>query len=278
MSSTTSPRLIKSAHRVLEIIEYFDNVRRDATVVDMARTLNYPQSSTSELLRCLTQLGYLRYDRTSRSYSPTARVALMGAWATPSLFRGGPMLAAIDNVVKKTNQTVILSASSNYVLRYLHAVRGNDENAVDARSGYEVPVLRSAQGRLLLASYRNVHVRSAVHRLNAEEQDARQHVRIGDILSEFAELRERGWIIEPNRDGVGSVSVMLRLTRQMDRLALSVLAKPKFIEQQGQEVLQVLLGQRELIEKSDQANSGNIPYVPATSRTIKIQSYRRYFA
>lgn len=85
--ATSASRTIKSAHRVLEILEYFDQDRRVATVMEMSRTLNYPQSSTSELLRCLTRLGYLHYNRVRRTYSPTARVALLGAWVKPSLFR-----------------------------------------------------------------------------------------------------------------------------------------------------------------------------------------------
>src|ERR1700741_4532772 len=106
--ATNASRPLKSAHRVLEILEYFDQDRPHATVMDMSRTLNYPQSSTSELLRCLTRLGYLHYNRFRRTYSPTARVALLGAWVKPDLFRGGPILSAIDKVAERVRETVVL--------------------------------------------------------------------------------------------------------------------------------------------------------------------------
>src|SRR6218665_1614720 len=211
-------RTIKSAHRVLEILEYFDQDRRIATVMEMSRTLNYPQSSTSELLRCLTRLGYLHYNRVRRTYSPTTRVALLGAWVKPSLFRGGPVLSAVDEIAKATGQTVVLSTSTNYVLQHLHVIHGNEKKSVDIHAGDEISVLHSIQGRLLLASYNNDSIRSAVHRLNAEEPDISRHLRLADLLPEFAELREKGWAIEANDDGLGSVAMLLPFGRNMDRL------------------------------------------------------------
>ncbi len=279
--ATSASRTIKSAHRVLEILEYFDQDRRVATVMEMSRTLNYPQSSTSELLRCLTRLGYLHYNRIRRTYSPTARVALLGAWVKPSLFRGGPVLSAIDEIAKLTGETVLLSTSSNYVLQHLHVIHGNNADALDAHAGDQLSILHSTQGRLLLSSYRNEGIRSAVHRLNAEEADLSRHVRVAELLSEFAVLREKGWAIEPDRDGIGCVAVLLPFGRNMDRLTVSVIAQPAVIAERGQEMLDLLLSRKERIaelhlEEDDQErDSSNVVKMP---ETIKIASYRRHFA
>src|ERR1700740_2583728 len=117
--ASSAARSIKSAHRVLEILEYFDQDRRHATVMDMSRTLNYPQSSTSELLRSLTRLGYLHYNRYRRTYTPKARVALLGAWVEPALFRGGSILGAVDRVAELVGETVLLSPAADYFLQHL---------------------------------------------------------------------------------------------------------------------------------------------------------------
>lgn len=279
--ATSASRTIKSAHRVLEILEYFDQDRRHATVMDMSRTLNYPQSSTSELLRCLTRLGYLHYNRARRTYSPTARVALLGAWVKPSLFRGGPVLSVIDEVAKITGETVVLSTSSNYALQHLHVIHGSHDGAVDAHGGDELPLLHSAQGRLLLSSYRNEHVRSAVHRLNAEEPNPALHARIAEVLSEFAVLRDRGWVVEQDRNGVGCVAVLLPLGRHTDRLVVSVLAKPEVIEQRGQEILELLLSRKDGfadLDEDDGADEPDSGAVLAMPQPVKITNYRRYFA
>ena len=49
----------KIARRVIEVLEYFDDNHREATVMDIVRRYNRPQSSTSELLSSLVDLGLL---------------------------------------------------------------------------------------------------------------------------------------------------------------------------------------------------------------------------
>lgn len=240
-------RMIKSAHRVLEMLEYFDQDRRHATVMDMSRALSYPQSSTSELLRCLAKLGYLHYNRFRRTYSPTARVALLGAWVKPSLFRGGPVLSAIDAIARATDETVILSTNANYVVQHLHVIHGNSADAVDAHGGDTRSVLHSPQGRLCLSSYRNEHIRSALHRLNAEETDVAKQVKVGETIAELAAMRERGWLIEQEEDGTGCVAVLLPVRRNTDRLVMSVQARASMIAERGTEILAMLLEQRDRI-------------------------------
>jgi len=277
----TSPRNIKSAHRVLEILEYFDRDRRSATVMDMSRSLNYPQSSTSELLRCLTRLGYLHYNRARRTYSPTARVALLGAWVRPSLFRGGPVLSAIDTVARLTNETVVLATNTNYLTQFLHVIPGNNPRAIDLHGGETYSILHSPQGRLQLSTYRNELVRSAVHRLNAEETDPERQVRLGDFLADCMTLRERGWLIEPECDGVGSVSVSLPVLRHMDRLVMSVVAEPGVVLDRGEEILQLLLEQRDEIGRlcmnEDEREEQRSNVVPMRDQP-QIASYHRHFA
>lgn len=280
--AASASRTIKSAHRVLEILEYFDQDRRHASVMDMSRTLHYPQSSTSELLRCLTRLGYLHYNRFRRTYSPTTRVALLGAWVKPSLFRGGPVLSALDEVAHETGQTVILSTNANYVAQNLHVIHGSDPDAVDAHGGDTRSMLHSAQGRLALASYRNEHIRSAVHRLNAEESDPARHVKIAETIAELAPLRDRGWAIaQDGEGGTGCVAVLLPLRRNMDRLVVSIQASVEVIGARGQEFLELLLGQRDRIAEAfsesdeDEMETSNVVPLPDTAR---IASYHRHFA
>ena len=273
-------RTIKSAHRVLEILEFFDQDRRDATVMDLSRSLNYPQSSTSELLRCLARLGYLHYNRFRRTCSPTTRVALLGAWAKPSLFRGGPVLSAIDEVAEQTGETVLLSTGANYVLQHLHVIHGTNPDAYDAHGGDTQPMLRCPQGRLVLSSYRNEQVRAVVHRLNAEESDPTLQVRMADALTDMSLLRERGWLIEQDAAaGIGCIAVMLPVRRNVDRLVLSVQARAGLIADRGEEIRDILLRQRDRIAQSygenDRAGGEtNVVQMPLA----KVQDHQRHYA
>lgn len=239
-------RSIKSAHRVLEILEYFDREHRTATVMDLSRTLAYPQSSTSELLRCLTRLGYLHYNRYRRIYTPTARLALLGSWVEPTLFRGGTVLTALDRVAEIVGETVVLSTASNYIVQHLHVVDGVEEHAVIEHAGHSESLLHSPQGRLILSSYQDVLIRSALHRLNAEESDPEKRVRINETIDELLLLRRQGWTMaaDARGDGVGVIAILLPPRKGMERLALTVLAPSEVIEARGEEILAIMVAQR----------------------------------
>lgn len=279
--TTSVSRTIKSAARVLEILEFFDQDRQHATVMDMSRTLSYPQSSTSELLRCLTRLGFLRYNRYRRTYSPTTRVALLGAWVNPSLFRGGPMLSAIDNLARETGETVVLSTAANYEVQHIHVIHGEHEAAADVHVGDLASLLHSPQGRMLLSSYRSEHVRLALHRLNAEEADAERRVQIAERIGELAELRMKGWMREERGEGGwGCVCALLPPRAGMDRLAMSVIAQPEVIAERGEELTVILLRYRDEIanlESDLHPKDCMRDNVVPMHEPIKIPSYHRNF-
>ncbi len=243
--SSKDMRTIKSAHRVLEILEYFDRKHKTATVMDLSRALSYPQSSTSELLRCLTRLGYLHYDRYERTYSPTARVALLGAWVEPTLFRGGAVLTVLDRVANAIGETVVLSTAASYTVQHLHVIDGAHDAAVAEHAGRTESLLHSPVGKLLLSSYKDAHIRSALHRLNAEEEDPARRVRIAEHMEELVRLHAQGWIATPDHgDGTGSVAVLLPPRCGADRLVLSVRAASAVIVARTEEIVQTVQEQR----------------------------------
>lgn len=261
--TTSDTRTIKSARRVLEILEYFDQDHSYATVMDLARRLSYPQSSTSELLRCMTRLGYLHYNRTRRTYSPTARVALLGTWVRPSLFRGGTMLRSIDELAAETGQTIVVSSACSYVVQHVHVVHGAAEPAAEIHTGDSTSLVDTIQGKLLLSSYSNEQVRSAVHRLNAEESDTVRHVRIAEFLQDLDQLRRTNWAVAQREDGFSEVCVLLPQLRGMGRLVVSVIAPTHFVEDHLDSLVERLTATRNAIaaECEDPARriaSGNV--------------------
>ncbi len=78
--------VIKSARRVFEVLEYFDDVRRPASLHDIVSHFGYPLSSGYSLLKSIVAMGYLDYDKASRTYMPTMRVATLGHWVQDALF------------------------------------------------------------------------------------------------------------------------------------------------------------------------------------------------
>lgn len=244
----SSTHIVKSAQRVLEVIEFFTEDRPAASVTDISRALSYPQSSTSVLLRCLRQLGYLYYDRFNRTYRLTSRAALLGCWSEQGNYRGGRTIDMLDAIAARTSETVVLStANVDYSVHHLQVRRGNSPRAVAVDPGTAEPLLHNVQGELQLASYPDKHVRLALHRVNAEEANHEKRVNIAEKAAEFQVMREQGWAIGAHAgvNGASAVAVMVPRHRGGDRLVVSVVAADNVIERDGAEFLRIMLEERD---------------------------------
>jgi len=237
---------VKSARRVLELLEYFTPERPQVTVMDIARTLGYPQSSTSELLRSLVELGYLHYDRYQRQYRPTVRVALLGAWVQPYLFREGHLLPMMDEISEATGQMVALATQVGLAVHYVHVIQGTSTMRMVVPQGSVRPLLRSAMGRLFLSQQDDDFIVKLAHRLNSEETEANQ-VKPAQLLRDIEQIRKQQYALSLDMvtPGGGMIAVMLPPVEPGDDsqpLALGVGGLTSVIRENADSYLEILRG------------------------------------
>ncbi len=259
MGRALDPKKIKSAQRVLEVLEYFNGDRQEGTVMDIARTYGYPQSSTSELLSCLVALGYLHRDLRARTYRPSTRVAVLGAWVQPELFRKGSLLPMMDELASDSGATVVLAARVGLCVQYFHAVDPQGTTS-GLKTGDSAALLHSAPGKTLLATSSVDQVRKLIHRLNAESDESLR-VRPDEMLAEIESVRARGYAIQLDGD-TAMVSVLLPQSSANEQLALCISAPRATVEENESQFVQLL--RAAVARQLRRATSGDLA-VPAAS-------------
>jgi DNA-binding IclR family transcriptional regulator len=185
-SATGSSNKAKIARRVIEVLEYFDDDHREATVMDIVRRYNRPQSSTSELLSSLVELGLLYKDPYSRSYSLSPRAALLGTSAQNGMVRDGRLIGLVDRLVAQTGLSVALFGRVCLNLQIVNWRSGARTPSAATRSlfgGMQEPLAQSAIGWLMLSTIEQPRRDGVVRRLIAEAPEERR--------VPFAELSER---------------------------------------------------------------------------------------
>jgi DNA-binding IclR family transcriptional regulator len=246
MGRPLEPKKIKSAHRVLEVLEYFNIHRGEATVMGIARAMNYPQSSTSELLGCLVALGYLHHDRYTRTYRPSARVPLLGAWVQPKLFRQGHLLPMMDELVEESNAHVVLGSKIGTAVQYIHVVGAQDAMQGTPVEGTTASLLHSAMGKILLSTYDRANARKLIHRLNAEIEDSARRISIDAFAAELDAVRARGYAVNYNELDGAMVSVLLPRTSTQttadEQIALGIFAPNTIVEENEESFVRMLRG------------------------------------
>jgi DNA-binding IclR family transcriptional regulator len=214
---------IKSARRVLEVFEFFGADNREASVMDIARSLNYPQSSTSELLHFLAAIGYLTYDRHARTFRPTARVALLGAWVQPSLFRNGSLLQMMDELSRATGETIVLGTRVGLLVQYIHVLPATNPVRLHVPSGSTRPLARSGIGKLLLSTESDDAVSDVIRRINSDARPS-ERVRLPGLLEEISRIRSQGYSLSLNAftRGSGIVASLIPVKGEDEPLAVGI--------------------------------------------------------
>jgi DNA-binding IclR family transcriptional regulator len=174
----------KIAHRVIEVLDFFDDKHQQATVMDIVRRYNWPQSSTSELLSSLANLGLLYKDPSTRSYCPTPRAALLGTATQPDMIRDGRLVDLVDRLMAQTGLSVAVFGMVG-VNAQIFSWRAGTAPLGTARatgplynsglcSGMQDRLTDSAAGMLLLSTIQRPRRDGVIRRLNAEAPENRK--------------------------------------------------------------------------------------------------------
>lgn len=233
---------VKSAARVIEVFEYFDRIRRAASVTDVAHALGYPQSSTSVLLRSLLELGYLEQDKPWRNYLPTPRVTLLGSWIEPLLAPGGEILRMMDELGEQTGETIILGVPAGEVVRYIHVVQATQAMRLHVGNGTIRPIAISGMGRLFMSTMDENRVRQTVQRYNAELARGHSPLNLAVVRRDLAAIRAEGYVPSFDRitQGSGGISVLLPVAPRGIPMAVAIGGLSRNINDNRERLLQLI--------------------------------------
>jgi DNA-binding IclR family transcriptional regulator len=202
---------VKSAARVLQLYEFFDEIQRDARVAEIAERLAFPQSSTSVLLRSLVDLGYMDYLPESRSFLPSPRVTLLGTWLDKGPVRNGSLIRMIEEISQTTGNTIIIAARNGIYSQYVHVLQARTAIRFHVAIGSRRLVAWSATGFALLIDVSEAEVRALCARTNAESIPGQPRVDVGQVLENVKRTREAGYFFSKElvTPGAGSIAVPL---------------------------------------------------------------------
>ncbi len=170
--TTTASNKAKIAKRVIEVLEFFDEEHPRATVMDIVRRFNRPQSSTSELLSSLVDLGLLYKEPCSRSYSPTPRAAMLGNAVQPEMVRDGRLLAMMERLSVPTGLGVAVFGMVGQKAQIFSWRPGKRTLRTSTAAGFcggqQECLSDTAAGWLLLSTVAQPRRDGMIRRLNAE--------------------------------------------------------------------------------------------------------------
>jgi len=194
----------KIAGRVIEVLDYFNDKHREATVMDIVRHYDRPQSSTSELLHSLVELGLLRKNPNSRAFSLTARAAMLGMAGQDTIVRDGSLTRLLDRLVAQTGLSVALFGMVSLRCQVISWHPGTRCHAGAVRglhAGMQERLSDSASGWLLLSTVGQQRWEGIIRRLNAEAAENQKFL-ASELASQLHQCSDSGFVHGPAGFGV----------------------------------------------------------------------------
>lgn len=241
-ANRAAPGIVKSVARTLQTLELFDEVRKPVNVVDVSKRLGYPQSSTSALLKSMVAMGYLDYNSKTRSYFPTDRVPLTGAWMNPALYREGALIKLLNAVMERSQQVVLLGARNRDDAQYIQVVRHPTSRTHHISLGTRRPLGTSGVGNALLATMPDTEVQRMFRRINAYRTAEEEPLDIQNLLDSLAQTRKKGYFVSTNRvaKGHGLIAMLLPQSCTDRALAIGIGAPTEFIIERQEEYVRIM--------------------------------------
>lgn len=223
-AGSVSSNKAKIARRVVEVLEFFDDDHREATVMDIVRRYNRPQSSTSELLSSLVELGLLHKDPYSRSYRLAPRAALLGTGSQEGVVRDGRLIRLLDRLAAQTGLSVALYGMVGLKAQIVNWRAGSRSCKAATRGlygGLQEPLCDSAPGWLLLSTIAQPRCDGVVRRLNAEASEDRKFS-VAEMSARLQAARDTAHAVGPAGFGSQAQSVAMLLPADASDQALAV--------------------------------------------------------
>ncbi len=204
---------VKTADRIIEIVETFADQKRPLTLSDLARALSIPVSSCLGLVRTLSARGYLYEVQRRGGFYPTARLhqkTTIIAAHDPILERVGPSLAALRD---GTGETVVLGRLRDTEVIYLLVLESSRPVRYSAEVGSFRPAHANSIGKALLGSLEEAERQAFVARLDMKGLTARTCTDPACLEADLEEARVRGWYanLGESDPDLGAVACPLRL-------------------------------------------------------------------
>lgn len=210
-----------SSHRSLEVLELFSVLQKPLTVNEISDSLNYPQSSTSVLLHGLAKLGYLYYDRKTRSFEPTPRIIFLGMWVNHKLMSQSSLLEFMHTLAVSSGQVACLGMLNGIYAQYLHIAAARTPR-IGFKPGLLRPVFRSAIGKVLLSNKSDNEIKKMLHYANAVEPGSLLHIEEEKFASEINSIREKGYAESVNAATKGAYTIAQCLPVEYNSSVLAV--------------------------------------------------------
>ncbi|TDL30997.1 IclR family transcriptional regulator [Jeotgalibacillus sp. S-D1] len=242
---------VKSAVRVMEILELLSEYSEGLTSKEISLTLSFPQSSTFNLVQTLCTRGYL-VQTISKKYKLGPKLIHIGSNAMEGLDVQSEGEVYLRELMEEVQETVFMAVLTEDELVYVSKLEYNRSIRTGAKIGSRKPLYCTGLGKAFLAFLPEQKRESLINELDLNKITEKTVTSKPILLQQLKNYAEQGYAIddEENEEGLYCLAAPVFNARNEMAAAISI-AGPKFRMLPNKEpIVQKLLTASEKISRN----------------------------
>ena len=203
--------IVKQAQQVVELLEFFAQRQRPATLAEVCEHFGWPRSSTFNLLTTLAGSGHLYEPRPRAGYYPSTRWSVLAE----QIRVGEPVPESLHSLLEElaalSGETAVLAAASGPNVVFIDTVESAHAVRYTAAPGKLVPLHASATGRALLSQRTPAEREAALRKAVFTAYTPTTLMSAPAVEEEIRASVERGWFIGHSEFSLGLTGLALAL-------------------------------------------------------------------
>ncbi len=234
---------VKSADRVFQVMELFQQEKSPLAAKNISNKLSIPRSSTNVLIRTLVKRGYLGYDNNNFTYFPTIKIAQLGEWVLDNFIHNREELDEICNQLNRiTQETVSVTIISGDEVQFMKVIDSPQGVALKLYEGSKTSLFHSACGLALLSLQESEKIIKLIQIFNNRIGDETQKIIESKIMKRIDKTRKE--LIAIDYEGVvedaGAVSIGLSRDIFGESMAISISGPAERIRNKEKQIIKNL--------------------------------------
>ncbi|HLR82552.1 MAG TPA: helix-turn-helix domain-containing protein [Paenalcaligenes sp.] len=205
-------RSVKSAQRVLELFEIFEQLEEPISLADLVRISEIPQSSAWMLVQTLLRMGYICQNPVDKTFMPSLRLNMLGGWVHDSLLPRSNLRLAMRALCEELKLTIVLGQRTGHHVQYAHVMYGTRDRKDQVPIGVVRPLIGTGLGYAILTQLPEDEICALAAYCLAEDKENIPVQTLREVLNIVADARNRGFVYSHRLQNVDRASFSFALT------------------------------------------------------------------
>ncbi|MEO4000830.1 IclR family transcriptional regulator [Mesorhizobium sp. CAU 1732] len=186
---------MKQVVNVLELLEFFAERKKAASLAEVSQHFGWPRSSTFNLLSTLVSRGFLYEPEARGRFYPTPRWLTLAQEVAAAEPLPEALLSLLKDIAQKSGETVWIAAQSGQHAVFLEVIESKASVRYTAKVGTRVPLHGTATGQAIMSQLPPAQQTSLLRKAVFKRYGEGSPMSIEAVEDSIRVSLNRGWFV-----------------------------------------------------------------------------------